>query len=293
MRRLLLLLLMLLAGMIMVGCSSDQEGDGPATGTTPEIAETTDMATSPPQPAATDTLDSTPLLKPTIPEPSSTAVESSTETPVPATLTIQPSPTALPQLTFHDLSITDDDIFFFPVPELIAGDPVSIQVMPTIPRGLAPNDVDVRILVDGQELVTGNLNWRKLSGDTVGLYQWVWDTVDQAGEHTVTAILDPLDLIQIGRHLRRQRPRAPRARSSPSTAPTGPCSTTCSSRARRAGRFVAWSTRSPARPIRDTSTRRPCRSCWARTFRRSTSRARPVAPAAPSSTASTKARWQA
>jgi hypothetical protein len=42
------------------------------------------------------------------------------------------------------------------------------------------------------------LNWRQLSGDTVGLYQWVWDTTDQAGEHTVTAILDPLDLIQIG-----------------------------------------------------------------------------------------------
>ncbi len=197
MRHLLLSLLMVLAGIVMVGCSPGQEGDGPATDTPIVLAEATGMATSSPQKATTDKPDSTPLDQ-TRPEPTATVGEKSTEAPLPATPTIEPSPTALPNLTFHDLSLTADDIFFFPVPQLVAGDQVSIQVMPTISRGLAPNDVDVWILLDGQELVTGNLNWRKLSGDTVGLYQWVWDTTDQAGEHTVTAILDPLDLIQIG-----------------------------------------------------------------------------------------------
>jgi hypothetical protein len=84
------------------------------------------------------------------------------------------------------------------VPAVYAGDRASIQIAPNIPRGLAPNDVDVRILVDGIEIVAGSLDWRKLSGDTVGLYEWVWDTIDQQGSHTITAVLDPQDLIQIG-----------------------------------------------------------------------------------------------
>jgi hypothetical protein len=197
MRRLLLLLVMF-SGTFMVGCSPGQGRDGHAADATVELTGAPETAASFPSPAMTDKPDSSPLPDPTKPGPTATAIERSTDTPPPDRPTIEPSATALPQLTFHDLSLSANDIFIFPVPVLIAGDPVSIQVMPTIPHGLAPNDVDVRIMVDGQELVIGNLNWRKLSGDTVGLYQWVWDTTGQAGEHTVTAVLDPLDLIQIG-----------------------------------------------------------------------------------------------
>ena len=111
---------------------------------------------------------------------------------------IEIEPAATIGIVLNDLALESEGVSIFPVPAVYAGDLVSIQVAPHLPRGLAPNDVDVRILVDGEELVTGNLNWRKLSGDTVGLYQWVWDTVDQAGTHTVTAVLDPGDVVQIG-----------------------------------------------------------------------------------------------
>jgi len=85
-----------------------------------------------------------------------------------------------------------------PVPAIYDGDLVTIQVAPNVPRGLAPNDVDVRVLVDGMEVVTGHLNWRKFSGQMVGLYEWVWDSSEQPGIHLVTAILDPANLIHIG-----------------------------------------------------------------------------------------------
>ncbi len=197
MRR-LLLLFMLFVSAFTVGCSPGQGGDGQAADATVELTGAPETAALFPSPPMTNKPDSSPLPDPTVSEPTSPVVAQSTETALPSTPTIEPPATAVPQVTFHDLSLSADDIFIFPVPALIAGDPVSIQVMPTIPHGLAPNDVDVRIMVDGQELVIGNLNWRKLSGDTVGLYQWVWDTTGRPGDHTVTAVLDPLDLIQIG-----------------------------------------------------------------------------------------------
>jgi hypothetical protein len=104
----------------------------------------------------------------------------------------QPSPSVV-----HDLAITADDIVLLPVPAVYAGDLVTFHVAPNLPRGLAPNDVQVRILLDGQELLLSNVNYRKLSGEVVGLYQWAWDTTDQEGAHTITVELDPQDLIQI------------------------------------------------------------------------------------------------
>lgn len=134
-------------------------------------------------------------------QPAATAVEEPTsDGSAPAT---QEVPTETPEQPdqpggiLHDLAIESDDILLLPVPAVYAGDLVTFQIAPNLPRGLAPNDVQVRILLDGEELLAGNVDYRKLSGDVVGLYQWVWDTTDQEGTHTVTVELDPQDQIQI------------------------------------------------------------------------------------------------
>ncbi len=132
------------------------------------------------------------------PPPEATMTETAEPAPASPSAVSEQEPAATANVALKDLSIEPQDIFIFPVPAVYTGDRVSFQVSPRLPRGLAPNDVDVRILVDGEELVSGNLNWRNLNGDTFGLYQWAWDTTDQAGTHTVTAVLDPNDLIQLG-----------------------------------------------------------------------------------------------
>lgn len=148
--------------------------------------------------ATTEPTPTTPAATATMPATKTSELPTFTPDPVSSTPTTEVEPSATAGIALNDLSIAPADISLFPVPAIFAGDRASIQIEPNIPRGLAPNDVDVRILVDGAEIVAGSLNWRKLSGDTVGLYEWVWDTIDQAGPHTITAILDPQDLIQIG-----------------------------------------------------------------------------------------------
>jgi hypothetical protein len=124
--------------------------------------------------------------------------ETQTVVPVSPTETQAATATAPPTVEQEDLSLSGDGISLFPVPAIYAGDLASIKVVPHLPNGLAPNDVDVRVLIDGEEIVAGNLNWRNLEGDSYGLYEWVWQTDGQQGDHTITAILDPQDLIQIG-----------------------------------------------------------------------------------------------
>jgi hypothetical protein len=126
------------------------------------------------------------------------AVDTQTATPVAPTATQTATTAAPPPVEQADLSLSADGISLFPVPAVYAGDQVSVKVVPYLPDGLAPNDVDVRVLVDGEEIVASNLNWRDLDGDRYGLYEWVWQTDGQQGDHTVTVILDPQDLIQIG-----------------------------------------------------------------------------------------------
>ncbi|UCG24281.1 MAG: hypothetical protein JSW55_19535 [Chloroflexota bacterium] len=135
-----------------------------------------------------------------IPPPTETALPTEEPTREPT-----PSPTTTAEITevpavaplLHDLSIDSDDVLLLPVPAVYAGDLATLQVSPNLPRGIAPNDVQVRVLLDGQELLTDHINYRKLSGDVVGLYQWVWDTTSQEGAHTITIEIDPADLIQI------------------------------------------------------------------------------------------------
>jgi hypothetical protein len=170
----------------------------PAADTAPESGSVPTPLTTPrPAPAASETSADI---------PTETPVDSPTETPArvaePAqagtapTVAIEESEQP-PAAVLHDLSIQPDEILLFPVPAIYAGDLVTFHIAPNLPRGLAPNDVQLRVLLDGEELLLGYVNHRKLSGDFVGLYQWAWDTTDQEGAHTITVELDPQDQIQI------------------------------------------------------------------------------------------------
>ncbi|MGH2537819.1 MAG: hypothetical protein ACRDHL_10525, partial [Candidatus Promineifilaceae bacterium] len=127
----------------------------------------------------------TPTLRPT-------SLPTATATPQPTA-----SPTPAPPVT-PDLYVQAADIAFFPVPALYAGDLVTIRVAPDLPAGLAPNDVDIQLQVDGRDLAAGTLGQRNLAGEPVGLFEWVWDTRGQAGQHIVSVLLDPDNAVQVG-----------------------------------------------------------------------------------------------
>ncbi|MFN2187666.1 MAG: hypothetical protein ACK2T3_02775, partial [Candidatus Promineifilaceae bacterium] len=97
-----------------------------------------------------------------------------------------------------DLAIRADNISFYPAGDIYEGDLVTIRIDPRIPVKLAPNDVDVRIFVDGVEYVSNNINWRTVDGQPYGLYQWVWDSSGRLGSHKITVFLDPENDIFIG-----------------------------------------------------------------------------------------------
>lgn len=186
------ILLIFLVALSACGLSVEEtEPQATAVPSNTAVVEAESSATTEPSPT-------TPAATATVPATQTSELPTFTPFPVSPTPATEVEPLATAGMALNDLSITPADISLFPVPAVYAGDRASIQIAPNIPRGLAPNDVDVRILVDGVELVAGSLNRRKLSGDTVGLYEWVWDTIDQQGSHTITAVLDPQDLIQIG-----------------------------------------------------------------------------------------------
>jgi hypothetical protein len=116
-----------------------------------------------------------------------------TNTPLPTAVPTD-TPTPLPP----DLSITNDDLFLYPVPEIFAGDRVTFQVLANVPANIDPQTVTVHILVDYQDIAEGSLSARNLAGNAVGLFEWVWDTTDETGEHLVHVILDRFDTIQTG-----------------------------------------------------------------------------------------------
>ncbi|MCB0029563.1 MAG: hypothetical protein KDE28_16730, partial [Anaerolineales bacterium] len=75
-----------------------------------------------------------------------------------------------------ELSLMPDDVVLFPVPAIYAGDLVSFQILPDVPADLAPDEILVQIFVDGEILVEGGLVSRNLAGQSIGLFEWVWDT---------------------------------------------------------------------------------------------------------------------
>ena len=186
----ILLLIIMVAGCSPLVGEDNQGGPGDEAGPTPAAASTKvdpspvpSKTASPIKPLDTPTTEivPTPTLEPTSLPPTEEVFPTKTPTPIP-----------------RDLALLPHHIRLYPVPSIYEGDLVTIQIAPSIPKGLAPNDVDLTILVDGEELVSGNLNWRNLNGDASGLYQWAWDTDQLAGGHTITAVVDPDDDIQVG-----------------------------------------------------------------------------------------------
>ena len=185
-RSFLLVYLFLLIGLFLLSGCGDllpnvEEGDETPTITinSPEPPPTAEIANAAPM-----TVVSPPTAQPT-------------NEPILPTSTIM-EPTATTEQIVPDLSISAADIFLYPVPEIYAGDQVTFQILATVPTPVAADTVPVHILVDGNELVSGTLGWRNLAGDAVGLFEWVWDTTNQIGEHSIQVILDRNDLIQNG-----------------------------------------------------------------------------------------------
>lgn len=180
--------LFLLIGLLLLsGCGNLLPG------TEEEAAETltTTTVNSPEPPPTVEIANSEPT---TAVSPNNTQP---TAEPASPTSTIM-QPTATTQQIVPDLSISAADIFMYPVPEIYAGDKVTFQILANVPASVAADAVPVQIVVDGNELVRGTLGWRNLAGDAVGLFEWVWDTSDQIGEHAIQVVLDRDDLIQVG-----------------------------------------------------------------------------------------------
>ncbi|WP_420641168.1 hypothetical protein [Candidatus Leptofilum sp.] len=118
---------------------------------------------------------------------------------IPPTNTAPPPPpteTAAPPEA--DLSIEADDIFLYPVPELFAGDRVTFQILAHVPSNVNPQSVTVHVLVNYQDVAKGTLSARNLAGDSVGLFEWAWDTTGEIGDQLVHIILDRYDEISEG-----------------------------------------------------------------------------------------------
>ena len=109
-----------------------------------------------------------------------------------------PEPTSSPAPPMPDLSITHEDVFLYPVPEIYAGDRVTFQILAHVPANVDPQAVTVHVIVDYQDVAEGTLSTPNLAGDAVGLFEWAWDTSGNSGEHLVHVILDRFDTIVEG-----------------------------------------------------------------------------------------------
>ncbi len=120
---------------------------------------------------------------------------------VPATA-VPPSPTSAAASTVEhdvsDLSVDAADIRLFPVPSIISGDRVTVQIYPHVPAQLAVEKVGVDIYVDGEVVSSDTLSTRNWEGLAEGVYEWVWDSTGKPGEHELRIVLDAQDQIQIG-----------------------------------------------------------------------------------------------
>ena len=120
--------------------------------------------------------------------------------------TIAPAPTAtegplverIKTIEVDELALSADGVVLYPVPVIYDGDVVTFQILPDVPPQLRPDEIAVQILIDGEFLVEDSLRYRNLAGQSVGLYEWVWDTTGLAGLHELRVVLDPEDWIQDG-----------------------------------------------------------------------------------------------
>ena len=187
-RRLLLLFTLV---FVAVGCV--RAGDG-ATATPMQASP---VAVSPTVDAGTD-----PTALPTVTQPAPTATVPVSPPPSPttaATVTLPPSPTAAePGLPPTDLALFPENVYFYPVPALFEGDIVTFQVIADVPPEIDPRDVTVYVYVNDRIVINDVLRYRNLAGDTIGLYEWAWDSTGSLGPQKVQILLDPEDRIQEG-----------------------------------------------------------------------------------------------
>ncbi|MCA9973640.1 MAG: hypothetical protein KC425_25680 [Anaerolineales bacterium] len=165
-------LMLVWLGLLLAGCGTLASGR-------PEEGQTAVSSALPTKPAL---VSATPTLSPS-------ATPSLTPSPPPS-----PTPTPVPP----DLSLQAANVVLYPVPQIYSGDRVTFQVLPFVPDNLAPENVVVHILVDDQVIATGALTGRNLAGQALGVLEWAWDTGGISGAHTVTVVLDPEDVLQIG-----------------------------------------------------------------------------------------------
>lgn len=170
---------MVLLVLLLIGCG--QGGEVPA-GVSEQVTEGT--AVSAAVPSESPDTQSTPSPAPTHTPPP-------TDPPTPL-----PTPTASPVPL--DLSLTAENVRLYPVPMIYSGEQVTFQVWAHVPDNIAPEDVSVHILVDYQDIANGTLSHKNLAGDAISLFEWVWDTTGQTGEHLVHVILDRHDVLQAG-----------------------------------------------------------------------------------------------
>ncbi len=110
-----------------------------------------------------------------------------------------PPPTAPTEIPIDgDIRLGRDDITLYPGPDIYAGENVTFQLLPDVPDGIAVQDVEVEILVDGTPITQSILTQRNWAGQAQGIYEWVWHTAETPITHTVTVSLDPNDKLQNG-----------------------------------------------------------------------------------------------
>lgn len=136
---------------------------------------------------------------PTVPTPELATPLPIEETILPTTLPTETvPPTITPSPIPNDLSLDASQIFLYPTPQIYDGDLVTFQILAYVPEVIKAEHVQVHIWVDNQLIVEDIMGSRNLSGNAVGLYEWVWDTTDQTGPHQITVMLDPDDLLDAG-----------------------------------------------------------------------------------------------
>ena len=116
----------------------------------------------------------------------------------PPTPAVKLEPTPVIDSFTDDISLTVDNVHLFPVPTIFAGDRVTFQILANVPEGIAVNNVSADIYLDGIILASEKLETRNWAGQAEGIYEWLWDTTGQSGDHDISIILDSLDIIQDG-----------------------------------------------------------------------------------------------
>ncbi|MGB1252020.1 MAG: hypothetical protein ACPG8W_15490 [Candidatus Promineifilaceae bacterium] len=139
-------------------------------------------------------------VDPTTMPPTDTPATDMPPTNVPVT-NVPPTDTPIPVPTIisDDLALSAENINLYPVDQLYTNERVTFQVRAQVPAVVDPYSVGVHIFVDGEMVVDNVLGGnRNLNGDTIGLYQWAWNTGDLSGPHNVTIVLDPENSIVQG-----------------------------------------------------------------------------------------------